>query len=163
MKTALNRLQRALDRLSGLGAALLLPLALLLAAQWPLRDWVSAGSRQANDLAQCLFALAMAIAVHHAGRRRAHMAADALAAGYPARLRERLQRIGHALCVLPCCGFALLAGAPQAARSVLGLEAFPDTFNPGYFVVQGSAWLLALLLALQAGLDLLLGSNREAR
>ena len=44
-------------------AALVLPLALLLFAQWPLRDLVQAHSREANDLAQIIFALYMAVAV----------------------------------------------------------------------------------------------------
>lgn len=36
---------------------LVLPLALLLFAQWPSRDWVRAHSRTANDVAQIVFAL----------------------------------------------------------------------------------------------------------
>ena len=57
---------RALDRcvaaaVRGAGW-LMLPLALLLFAQWPLRELVQAGSREANDLAQVVFALYMAVA-----------------------------------------------------------------------------------------------------
>jgi hypothetical protein len=43
--------------------ALVVPLALLLFAQWPLRDGVQAYSRQANDAAQILFAVYAAVAI----------------------------------------------------------------------------------------------------
>jgi hypothetical protein len=43
---------------------------------------------------------------------------------------------------------------PTAQRSVLTLEKFPDTFNPGYFLVKIAALLLAVLALLQALIDL---------
>ena len=57
------------------GAWLAVPLALLLFAQWPLRDLVGAWSRDANDAAQWIFALYVALALRAATRARAHMAA----------------------------------------------------------------------------------------
>jgi hypothetical protein len=39
--------------------------------------------------------------------------------------------------------------------SLLQLERFPETFNPGYFVVRLAAIVLALLALLQALVDLL--------
>jgi len=47
----------------------LLPVVLLLFLQWPLRDLVRAWSRDANDLAQWLFALYVAMAFTAAMRR----------------------------------------------------------------------------------------------
>jgi hypothetical protein len=41
--------------LSFLASLLVIPLALLLFIQWPLREWVQAYSRQANDMGQILF------------------------------------------------------------------------------------------------------------
>jgi hypothetical protein len=38
-------------------------------------------------------------------------------------------------------------------RSVLALEKFPDTFNPGYFVIKLAALLLAVLALCQVLLD----------
>ena len=147
-------LQRALDRLTTCAAWLVLPLGALLCAQWPLRDLVAAGSRQANDLAQWIFALYVAFAIRHATRRRAHLAADAWAARRPPATRATLRRWGTAACVLPWTLFVLVDAAAPAWRSVAGLEAFPDTLNPLYFVIKASAWLLALLLALEVTLDL---------
>src|SRR5690242_12708063 len=56
---------------------LVIPLAFLLFAQWPLRDLVQSYSRETNDLAQCLFALYASIAITYATRMRSHLAADA--------------------------------------------------------------------------------------
>jgi hypothetical protein len=72
---------RSLDRLLGLmttGASILvLPVSLLLFLQWPLRDLGIGYSREANDLAQTLFALYVAVAITNATRRHSHLAADA--------------------------------------------------------------------------------------
>jgi len=144
-----------LDRLTFGGSLLVLPLSLLLFAQWPLRDVVGAGSRPANDLAQWLFALYVALALRHTTRVGGHLAVGGLAARYPRRVRELVQRWGQALCVLPWAAFVLFSGAPMAWQSLRGLEAFPDTANPFYFMVKLSACLMALLMALQALLDLL--------
>ena len=148
-------LNTALDRLTFAGSLLVLPLSLLLCAQWPLRDLVGAGSRPANDMAQWVFALYVAIALRHTTRVRGHMAADMLAARYPGTVREAIQRWGQALCVLPWAVFVLVSGSPMTWQSLRGLESFPDTGNPLYFMVKLGAWLLALLLTLQALLDLL--------
>jgi hypothetical protein len=74
-------LASALDRVCAAAAWLALPLALLLFAQWPLRDVVGAWSRDANDAAQWLFALYVALALRAATRARAHLAAGRLASG----------------------------------------------------------------------------------
>ncbi|HMC14879.1 MAG TPA: TRAP transporter small permease subunit [Albitalea sp.] len=143
-------LTRLLDRIANAGSLLVLPLALLLFLQWPLRDAVGAGSRPANDMAQWLFALYVAVALRHATRWRTHIAADTLAARYPLHVRRAIERFGHALAVLPFALFVLASAAPVAWNALRTLEAFPDTLNPGYFIVKLSAWLLALLMALQA-------------
>ena len=150
-----RKLNAALDRVTVAGGALVLPLSLLLFAQWPLRDLVGAGSRPANDLAQWIFALDVALALRHTTRGHGHMAADTLAARYPARVRGRIWRWGQPMCVLPWALFVLVSGAPQVWQSLRGLEAFADTLNPLYFIIKCAAWLLALLMALQALTDLL--------
>ena len=148
-------LNAALDRLTHWGSLLVLPLALLLFAQWPLREAVGAGSALANDTGQWVFALYVALALRHTTRMGGHMRADVLAQRYPRELRRGLARYGQALCVLPWAGFVLVSGAAPVWRSLRSFEAFPETFGPLYFIVKCSAWLLALLLALQALADLL--------
>ena len=144
-----------LDRLTWGVSLLVLPLSVLLFAQWPLRDLVGAGSRQANDLAQWTFALYVTFALRHTTRVGGHLATDALVARYPCALRDGLLRWGPVLCVLPWAAIVLVSGAPTVWHSVLGLERFPETFNPLYFVIKVSAWLLALLTGLQILLDAL--------
>lgn len=151
-----------LDRLTWGVGLLVLPLALLLFAQWPLRDLAGAGSRQANDVAQWVFALYVAFALRHTTRVGGHLATDALVARYPRALRHALQRWGPMLCVLPWAAFVLVSGAPTVWRAVLGWESFPETFNPLYFIIKLSAWLLALLTGLQTVLDALDGAPDAA-
>jgi TRAP-type mannitol/chloroaromatic compound transport system permease small subunit len=151
----LARVDRAVGAVVAGGRWLVLPIALILFVQWPLRDLVRAYSRDANDLGQWLFALYVSLAMTFAGRAQAHLAADALARRYSARTRDMIARAGAAFCVLPWSLFILVAGAPAVWLSVGQLEGFPDTYNPGYFIVKASAWILALLLFLQAALDLL--------
>ena len=149
----LTRLDRIVGTIISLGLVLVLPVSLLLFLQWPLRDVVHGYSREANDLAQWLFALYVSVAITYATRTRSHLAADAVARGYAARTRERLHRVGAACVLVPWSAFVLWAAAPMIAQSVLQLEQFPDTFNPGYFIVKSAVALLALLVLLQAVID----------
>jgi TRAP-type C4-dicarboxylate transport system permease small subunit len=85
-------LDRAIGVIAASGLVLVLPLSLLLFLQWPLRDLVQGYSREANDLAQWLFALYVSLAITCATRSRSHLAADAFARRYPIEKRERLYR-----------------------------------------------------------------------
>ena len=73
-----------MGRLVEAGRWLVLPVALILFLQWPLRDFVQWGSREANDLGQWIFALYVSLAMTFATRERAHLAVDAIAHDYPA-------------------------------------------------------------------------------
>jgi TRAP-type mannitol/chloroaromatic compound transport system permease small subunit len=129
---------------------LVLPVSFLLFAQWPLRDLVHAYAIQANDLAQWIFALYVGVALTFATRERAHLAADAFAQRYSAETRSWIARIGGFLCVAPWSLFVLVVLAPAVWQSVRGLEKFPETYDPGYFIIKAATWLLALLALAQA-------------
>ena len=125
-------------------SVLVLPLAFLLFGQWPLREWIQAWSREANDAAQILFALYTAVAVTAASRAGSHLAAHRDAAPKAAAWRPWALLV----CLGPWALFVLWTGAPQVWQSLSQLEHFPDTFNPGYFLIRLAAWLLpALALA----------------
>src|SRR5262245_59361455 len=101
----------ALDRVLGVvvagGLILVLPVSLLLFLQWPLREIVQAYSREANDVAQALFAIYVSFAITYATRRGTHLAVDALAHRYSPRARARMQRIGSLLVLVPWSLFTL--------------------------------------------------------
>jgi TRAP-type mannitol/chloroaromatic compound transport system permease small subunit len=150
----LNRLDRLIGGVIAAAQWLALPLVLLLFLQWPLRDIVRAYSREANDLGQIIFALYVAVSVTAATRAGTHLAADTLAQRYSARTRRRLKQLGSALGLLPWALFVAIAGKGMLVSSLMGLEAFPDTYNPGYFIIKLALWLMTALLIAQAVLDI---------
>jgi TRAP-type mannitol/chloroaromatic compound transport system permease small subunit len=160
---ALAILDRLIAKLVGAGLALVLPVSLLLFLQWPLRELVQAYSREANDLAQILFALYVSLAITYATREHAHLAADALAQRYRSATRARLARIASLCVLLPWSAFLLYASWPIVEQSVRDLEAFPETFNPGYFIVKLALLALVLLVMLQALLDVCREAPAEPR
>jgi TRAP-type mannitol/chloroaromatic compound transport system permease small subunit len=154
-----SRLRRCLDRALALAGAaasgLVLAVSVLLFLQWPLRDLVQAYSREANDLAQWMFALYVSVAVTYATRTDSHLAAHMISHRYSARLRRGLRRASALLVLLPWSSFMLYAAALPVWQSVRQLEAFPDTNNPGYFLIKIAGCLLALLVFLQALIEVL--------
>jgi TRAP-type mannitol/chloroaromatic compound transport system permease small subunit len=133
---------------------LILPVVILLFLQWPLRDLVRSHSREANDLGQWIFALYVAASVTAATRARTHLAADALARRYGPRIRTGLVRCGAAFGLAPWALLVLITGKNMVLNSLFSLEAFPDTYNPGYFIIKVAVWVLAGLLFVQAVLDI---------
>jgi len=146
-------LDRALAALLELLEWVVVPVVALLFLQWPLRDFFQAYSREANDLGQWIFALFMAAAVTAATRERIHLAADTFARRYPPRWRAFVARAGVLLGVAPWALFVLYASRQSVWMSLKQLEKFPDSYNPGYFLVKLALWLLAGLLLLQAIVD----------
>jgi TRAP-type mannitol/chloroaromatic compound transport system permease small subunit len=133
---------------------LILPVVILLFLQWPLRDLVRSHSREANDLGQWIFALYVAASITAATRARTHLAADVVARRYGPRVRSVLVRCGAALGLVPWALLVLIAGKNMVLASLLSLEAFPDTYNPGYFIIKLALWVLAGLVLAQAVLDI---------
>ena len=130
-------------------ALLVVPLAFLLFVQWPLREWVQAGSRQTNDAAQILFAVYVAVAITAASRAGTHLAA-LKPAGEPRR-RGRLWRATLLLaCVGPWAMFMLWAATAPIVNSVVGLERFTETRLPGYFVIKLALGLMLWLVLQEA-------------
>ena len=143
-----------LDRLIGRVIAetqwLALPLVLLLFLQWPLRDLVRAYSREANDLGQIIFALFVAVSVTAATRAGTHLAADTLTQRYNAQTRRRLRKLCAAIGLLPWALFVFIASKSFIVLSVLELERFPDTNNPGYYLIKLALWVMAILIVAQS-------------
>lgn len=128
---------------------LVLPLALLLFAQWPLRDLVQAYSPQANDLAQILFALYMAVAVTAASRDGTHLAAGHAPDEHQGPPR-RWRAWAIAACTAPWAVFLLWTSAAPLWQSLRQMERFGETLNPGYFLIKLALVLLAILVLAEA-------------
>lgn len=135
--------------LISLTAWLVLPLALLLFAQWPLRDWLQAYSRQANDVAQIVFALYAAVAITAASRSKSHLALTKHTQS-AINLIANWKAWALLLCVAPWALFLLWTAFPQMLASVTGLESFSEGLTPGYFVLRIALVLLALLVLVEA-------------
>jgi TRAP-type mannitol/chloroaromatic compound transport system permease small subunit len=145
----LGRFDRLIGGIISLARWLAVPVILLLFLQWPLRDIARAYSREANDLGQWIFALYVAASFTAATRARTHLAADALAQTYSARTRRLIWRLGVPLCLLPWAVFLLVSGKDIVVPSLGLLERFPDTYNPGYFLIKLALWVLAGLVLAQ--------------
>lgn len=145
--------------LVGVSRWLALPVVLLLFLQWPLRDALGAGSREANDLGQILFALYVALALTAATRARAHFAVDVLAHRYSSRTRHLLHRSMSALVLLPWAAFVAWHAVPMARASLLQLERFQDTDNGGYFVIRAAVLVLAVATVAAALADVCSGDK----
>lgn len=136
-------------RLITLASFLVLPLALLLFAQWPLRDWLQAYSRQANDAAQIVFGLYAAVAITAASMSKSHLALVKHA-------RHAIKPVASwrawalLVCVAPWALFLLWTATPQMLESVKALEIFSEGLTPGYFVLRIALVLLALLVLVDA-------------
>ena len=162
MAALLRTLDRILERIVLATGVLVLPVGLLLFLQWPLREVFQAYSREANDLAQCLFAIYASVAVTCATREHAHLATDIVAQRYPEGARRLLARAAGFFILVPWSLFILYAAWPATAQSVRQLEAFPETFNPGYFVLRIAVVLTALLVLVQALLDVVVKRSPRA-
>jgi TRAP-type mannitol/chloroaromatic compound transport system permease small subunit len=147
-------LDRCVEWILAAAKWLALPIVAALFLQWPLRDIIGAYSRETNDLAQWMFALYVAAAITAATRSRTHLAADTLARHYSLRWRKRIDRLGILLALLPWAIFVLVTSRNIVLTSVLQLEQFPDTYNPGYYLIKVALWLLALLVLIQGLIDL---------
>jgi TRAP-type mannitol/chloroaromatic compound transport system permease small subunit len=152
-------MMRFLDRLVALvldGAKwLALPVVCLLFLQWPLRAVFGLYSREANDLGQWLFALYVAASIAAATRARTHLAADTVARHYSAATREWLTRAGAVFGLIPWSIIVLFTGWSIVRDSTLLLEHFPDTGNPGYFIIKLALLLMALLVLIEGVLELM--------
>ena len=142
---------------------LALPVVTLLFLQWPLRDIVHVFSREANDLGQWLFALYVAASITAATRAKTHLAADTISRNYSDATRQRLACAGALFGLIPWAIIVLVTSRNIVLESVLELERFPDTYNPGYFIVKLALWLLALLILLEGVIGLWRGGGARRR
>ena len=122
---------------------------------------MQAGSRETNDVAQILFALYVSVGITAATRQNAHLAIDIVERRYSEAVRRRIALAATLLSVVPWTSFVIYAAWPGVVQSVRELERFPDTYNPGYFVLRLAVGVLALLALAQAVLALFIPDKRR--
>ena len=132
-------------------AMLILPMALLLWLQWPLRELVGAFTQQANDGGQIVFALYVAVAIPAASRGRRHLAAGM--PGKPIAWAGCRKRLVEWVCVVPWALFMLWKLGPVVIDSISMREHFPESFNPGYFWIRLAVLVLPAAVFIQASID----------
>jgi len=63
----------------------------------------------------------------------------------------------------PWALFVLAAGTPMIVASIGHWEGFPDTGNPGYFILKASLWLMAGAVLASIALGLLRAGDEDQR
>ncbi len=158
----LRLLDRFVETVLAAAKWLALPVVTLLFLQWPLRSIVGMYSREANDLGQWLFALYVACSITAATRARAHLAADTIARNYSDRTREWLSRAGALFGLIPWSLIVLVTGWGLVRDSTLLFERFPDTYNPGYFIIKIALLLLPVLILIEGAIEIARPSRASA-
>ncbi len=151
----MRSLERFVEIVLAAAKWLALPVVTLLFLQWPLRSIVGLYSREANDLGQWLFALYVAASIAAATRAKAHLAADTIARHYSHATREWLACAGAVFGLIPWSVIVLVTSWSLVRDSTLLLEHFPDTGNPGYFIIKIALLLMALLVLIEGLLELM--------
>lgn len=146
------------ERRQGIGAILdglfagarwlILPIALFLFLQWPMREIIRAYSRETNDAGQILFAFYVAVSLAAATRAGAHLTPGNIAGRYPPWLHRALAVAGVGLAILPWLAFLWWSSWPIVTSSLASLERFQDSGNQGYFLIKLALWVLIVVLGL---------------
>lgn len=133
---------------------LALPIVVALFAQWPFREFAGGLAQQTNDFGQWLFALYVCVSVTAATRRKTHLSVDMISRRQTPGTRRVVSRVGIIFGLVPWSILILAASAKTVFDSVSVLERFPETLNPGYFLIKLALWLGALLILAQSVIDL---------
>ena len=154
MSDILRFLDQFVESILAAAKWLALPVVALLFLQWPLRTIVGLYSREANDLGQWLFALYVAASITAATRAKTHLAADTMSRHYSDAARQWLVRAGALFGLIPWSVVVLVTSWSVVRDSTLLRERFPDTGNPGYFIIKLALLILALLILIEGAIGL---------
>ena len=147
-------LEQIVERILAATKWLALPVVTLLFLQWPLRTMLGLYSREANDLGQWLFAIYVAASITAATRAKTHLASDTISRNYSDAMRQWLARAGMLFGLIPWSIIVLVTSWSLVRDSTLLLERFPDTGNPGYFIIKLALLILALLILIESTIGL---------
>ncbi len=140
----------ATDAIGRRAAWLTLIVVAALFLQVPLREFVHFGYVTSNDLGQILHAAVIMIGVPYAMRWDAHVRADVFHQRMTRRRRAFVDLFGTLFFILPWLAVVGWFSIPIVVNSLRQLEAFPDTWTPGYFLIKTLLFVFILLVGLQA-------------
>lgn len=123
--------------------------------QIPMREFVHYGHREVNDTGQVIHATVFMIGVAYAMRWDAHVRVDIIHQRMGPRLRAIIEIIGTVFFIGPWLYIVTKASIPVVLNSWTHLEAFADTWTPGYFLLKTQLLSFAVLVGLQAVANLL--------
>jgi TRAP-type mannitol/chloroaromatic compound transport system permease small subunit len=145
------RLDRVVLAASRVFAWLVLAVVAALFLQWPVRQLIGAGHLALNDAGQVLHAAVFLTGIAYGIVVGGHVRLEVFHAHFSPRGAAWVTLGGHLLFVLPWLAILGWYGYDYVKLSIGQLEAFPDTYTPGYFVsriVFGVFVVLATLASL---------------
>ena len=95
-----------------------------------------------------------AASIAAATRAKTHLAADTISRNYSDNTRQWLARAGALFGLIPWSIIVLMTSWNIVRDSTLLQEHFPDTGNPGYFIIKLALLLLALLVLIEGMIEL---------
>jgi len=146
---AVDGIDAAVDRVGRAGSWLILGIVATLFLQIPMREFVHYGHREVNDFGQTIHAAVFMIGASYALRWNAHVRVDIFYHRMSERQRALVDLCGTLFLILPWLFIVTRDSIPIVVHSVLELEAFAETYTPGYFILRSQLLVFAVLLAAQ--------------
>ena len=138
------------DRAGRLASWLILAVVALLFLQIPMRELAHFGHNQVNDIGQLCHATVFMVGVAYAMRWDAHVRVDIFYGRMSARWKALVDLLGTLLFVLPWLAVVTRDAIAIVVNSWRDLEAFSETYTPGYFLLKTQLLVFAALVALAA-------------
>jgi TRAP-type mannitol/chloroaromatic compound transport system permease small subunit len=154
MIAALRRIADSLGAVSDVvgryAAWLCLGVVFMLFLQVPLREIWHGGNNTANDIGQVIHASLFMIGISYAMRHDGHVRVDIFYSRLSVRARAAIDLGGTILLLLPWLALVAWYSIPIVVNSVAELEAFAETYTPGYFILKLQLFSFVVLVGLQA-------------
>ncbi len=142
---------------------LILAVVALLFLQIPMREFAHFGHNEVNDIGQLCHAAVFMIGVAYAMRWDAHVRVDIFYGRLSARRKALIDLLGTLFFVLPWLFIVTRDSIPIVVNSWRELEAFAETYTPGYFLLKTQLLVFAALVALAATANILRDLGTLAR
>ena len=127
-------------------AFLVVPLMFLLWVQWPLREFLHSGYREANDLGQIVFAYYLAVAVSVASISGTHL--HVLKKTSWINLHPSISVLPSAFLTLPWALLLSWYSLPLILQSFYEHEKFPESLMSGFYFLKAALIFLPVCIVI---------------